>query len=229
MAATPGTFGAADEPRILLALDRVAHAADFGCRLERLHCHLAGPSACRCRFDGPGRFDPGRIARPQLARGLLDRLDDVHVAGAAAEIAADPVSDLGLSGLLVLVEQPGGLHYHPRRAEAALETVLVPEGLLERLEGRPVGHPLDRPDLGAVRLDGEHRARLGALAVHVDRAGTAVARVAADVRTGEQEHIAQEVDEEQPGLDVGFADLAVDGEADMLGRHARHSYAFARA
>ena len=28
----------ADEPRVLLALDRVAHASDFGCRSRRHHC-----------------------------------------------------------------------------------------------------------------------------------------------------------------------------------------------
>ena len=35
----------------------------------------------------------------------------------------------------------------PGRAEPALEAVLVPERLLERVERRPAGHPLDRLDL----------------------------------------------------------------------------------
>ena len=76
-----------------------------------------------------------------------------------------------------------------------------------------VGHALDRLDLAAVGLDGEHRARLGALAVDVDGAGAAVARVAADVGAGQAEDVAQEVDEQEPRLDVGLARLAVDGDA----------------
>ena len=159
----------------------------------------------------------GRLRRAptrprQLAGRLLDRLDDVHVAGAAAEVAADPLPDLLLVRVRVLVEQPGRLHDHARRAEAALEAVLVPERLLERVERRAVGHALDRLDLGAVGLDGEHRARLGALAVDVDGARAAVAGVAADVRAGEAEVVAQEVDEQEPRLDVGLVRLAVDGE-----------------
>ena len=90
--------GAADEPRILLALDRVAHAPDFGGGLERLvvisslPAQLAG-AASMVSAASTGR----RLARLELAGRLLDRLDDVHVAGAAAEVAADPLADLVLA------------------------------------------------------------------------------------------------------------------------------------
>ena len=68
----------------------------------------------------------------------------------------------------------------------------------------------------AVGLDGEHRAGLGALAVDVHRARAAVARVAADVRAGQAEDVAQQVDEQEARLDVGLAGLAVDRERDVL-------------
>src|SRR4029078_10858655 len=110
------------------------------------------------------------FARTQLARLVLDRLHDVHVARAAAEVAADPRPDLLLVGLRVLLQEPGRLHDHPRRAEAALEAVLVPERLLEGVERGAVGHALDRLDLGAVGLDREHRAGARALPVDVDGA-----------------------------------------------------------
>ena len=127
-------------------------------------------------------------------------------------------------------EEPGGLHDHARGAEAALQAVLVPERLLERMEGRAVGHPLDGLDLGAVGLDREHRAGLRALAVDVDRARAAVARVAADVGAGQPEDVAQEVDEQEARLDVGLAGLAVDGDRDVLGASScAASYAYARA
>src|SRR5204863_10097165 len=101
-------------------------------------------------FGGLGGHDRCGLAGIELAGCLLNRLDDVHVARAAAEIAADPRADLRLGRLGVLLQQPGGLHDHPRRAEPALEAVLVPERLLERMEVGPGSHPLDGLHLGAV-------------------------------------------------------------------------------
>src|SRR6266498_5892351 len=62
-------------------------------------------------------------------------------------------------------------------------------------------------------MHGEHGAGLHRLAVEVDGTGAALARVAAHVRTGQTGQLADEVDEEQPWLDlVGVLD-AVDGDA----------------
>ena len=101
---------AADEARVLLALDRVAHAPDLGAGAGLRHRHLAISSLSRPRpvgryglaFDGLGGHDRRRLGRAQLAGRLLDRLDDVHVAGAAAEVAADALADLRLGRVGVL-------------------------------------------------------------------------------------------------------------------------------
>src|SRR5690349_20474059 len=77
-----------------------------------------------------------------------------------------------------------------------------------------LAHSLDRPDLRAVRLGGQQRARLDRLAVEVNGARAAVGRVAADVRTGQSQRLAQEVDQEQPGLDLGALLSTVDGHRD---------------
>ena len=62
----------------------------------------------------------------------------------------------------------------PGRAEAALQRVLLVEGPLHRVQ-RAVraGQALDRGDLAAVGLDGQHRAALHA----------ALAAVGSDIRT----------------------------------------------
>ena len=57
-----------------------------------------------------------------------------------------------------------------------------------------------------VGLDGEQHAALHRLAVQVDRAGAAVAGVAADVRAGQLEVVAEEVDEQPPRVDVALVD-----------------------
>src|SRR4029079_14270375 len=149
---------AADETRVFLALDRVAHATDLcaGAGCLCLCRHLVTPRSAGRDRHGAGRLCLGGSGH--LAGRLLDRLDDVHVSGTATQVAADPLADLVLGRRLVLAEEPGSLHDHARGAEAALEAVLVPERLLERVEGGAVGPALDGLDLSTVGLDRQHRA-----------------------------------------------------------------------
>ena len=87
----------------------------------------------------------------------------------------------------------------PGRAVAALQAVVLPEGLLHRVQLVTVGQAFDGGDVGAVGLDGEHGARLDRLAADEDGAGPARRRVAADVGAGEPDHVAQVVDEQGAG------------------------------
>src|SRR6266511_333014 len=107
----------------------------------------------------------------------------------------DGLADLRLARARIGVQQVLGHHQHPRRAVAALEGMIVAERLLERMQPSVVGEALDRLDRGAVRLDGQHHAALDRLAVVEDRAGATVAGVAADVRAGQLEVVAEEVDQ----------------------------------
>src|SRR3954451_8598048 len=86
-----------------------------------------------------GRFSTvatsGLLVCPVLVLGSpLDRGDDVLVARAATDRAGDRGADLMLGRLRVLVEQCACGHEHPRRAEAALQGVLLVEALLDRVE-----------------------------------------------------------------------------------------------
>src|SRR5215468_7661985 len=97
----------------------------------------------------------GMAALLELLRGVLDRLDDVDVAGAAAEVPGDRLADLGLARVGVPGEERAAGHHHARRAVAALQAVLLPEALLDRVERRALLETLDCLDLAAVGLDGE--------------------------------------------------------------------------
>src|SRR5690242_19533507 len=100
------------------------------------------------------------LISPELLSGPEHRLDDVLVAGAAAQVARQRPADLFLARVRVLVEQLLGGQHHPRRAEAALEPVLLPKALLKRVQLAGGGHALHGGDLVPVGLDGQHRARL---------------------------------------------------------------------
>src|SRR5437773_11728854 len=69
---------------------------------------------------------PFRGLAHRLCR-VVDRLHDVHVAGAAAEVPGDGLADLHLGRLRVRGEERDGRHHHSGRAEPALQPVLLVE------------------------------------------------------------------------------------------------------
>src|SRR5262245_28656730 len=146
----------------------------------------------------------GAIVPPSTQPGgrVLNRLDDVHIARAAAKIAGNRVADLRFGRVRVTAQEGDASHHHARRAVSALEPVLLPETLLNRMELPILFEPFDRHDLGAVCLDGKHGARLHGFFVENHRTGAAVRRVAADVRARQPELVAQEMNEEQPRIDL---------------------------
>src|SRR4030095_2421465 len=134
--------------------------------------------------------------------------------GAAARVALEAEAALLLAHAGAALDQAEAGHDHPGRAEAALEAVVLAEGLLEGVEVPIPGQALDGGDLGPVGLDGQHRAGLDRLAVHHDRAGATRGRVAADIGPGEAQVLPEEVDEQQARLDLSLAPDAVYGKSD---------------
>src|SRR5262249_43887979 len=127
-----------------------------------------------------------------LSTRYSHRLDDVVVAGAAADVALEPAANLGLGRLRVLAQEIDDAHHHAGRAEPALQPVRLLEGGLNGVQISAFRQPLDGCDLGAVGLDGEHVARFDRVAVEMHDAGAALAGIATDVRAGEAQVLAQE-------------------------------------
>ena len=172
---------AGDEALVLLADDRGADA---------LLSHRSAPHSAACRDA------------LHVRSGGQDRLDDVVVARAAADVALEPLAHLVLARVGVLLQQVGGAHQHAGRAEAALQAVMLAERLLQRVQLAALGQALDRRHLGAVGLGREHGAGLDRIAVDMDHAGAALAGVAADMGAGEAEIAAQEIDQQRARLDL---------------------------
>src|SRR5262245_618239 len=145
----------------------------------------------------------------------LDCLDDVLVAGTAAEVPLQPEADLPLVHAGAALDETEGGHDHPGRAVAALQAVVLAEGLLQGVQLAVRGESLDREDVAAVGLDGEHRAGLHRPAVHHHRAGTARRGVAADIRARQPQRLSKEVDEELAWLHVGLPPNPVDRASDV--------------
>ena len=82
------------------------------------------------------------------------------------------------------------------------------------MQGVPLGEPLDRRDLRAVPHDGQGQAGIDPPAVDQDRAGPALAVVAALLGPGQAEVLAEGVEQGRPGGDVQLPADAVDREGD---------------
>src|SRR5205085_167775 len=104
------------------------------------------------------------------------------------------LANLGLAGMRMALQEIDGGQDHAWCAEAALESVLLPKGVLERVKLPGHCQALDRLHASAVGLHSQNSAGLDRLAVDEDGAGAALAGVAAHVGAGQPEHIAQVVD-----------------------------------
>src|SRR5204862_6186571 len=110
-------------------------------------------------------------ARPcSLLRSVLHRVDDLHVAAAAAEVAGQAQADLLLARLRILLEQALRRQHHPGRAPAALARARVGEGALHRMVA---AEALDGRHVSAGRERGEEQAPGDRLAVDEHRARAA--------------------------------------------------------
>ena len=125
-----------------------------------------------------------------LCRGG-DRLDDVYIAGAAAQHRGDAFADLVLGRGRVCREKIECSDQHAGGAEATLQCVMLVKCLLQRVQLLALGKTLDGQQLGAVGLHGEHQAGARGLAVEQDRAGAADPVFAADMSAGQPEIFAQ--------------------------------------
>ena len=72
----------------------------------------------------------------ELLRGLLDGLEDAHVAGATAEIACEAFLDLFHGWVRIFVEKMMRGEDHAGRTYAALGSATFEEALLDGVESR---------------------------------------------------------------------------------------------
>ncbi len=182
--------------------------------------------AVRPRQPRPDGLAHARVdGRGRAARGDgSDRVEDRRVPGAATEDAAEAVEDLPLGGLRDAREEVVRGHQHRGGAGAALGAAAGEERLLERRQACVRRQAFDRVDPPSLDLAGGHQARAHLLAVQPDGARSAVARVAADLRAGQAEVLAEHVDEASAPVGADLDVAAVDREPEArLDDHAATS------
>ena len=151
----------------------------------------------------------------QFFRRPLNRIHNVRIPSATAQVAFQAVGDFFACRLRVALEQLHAGHDHSGRAVAALQTVTFPEPLLDGVQLAVAGQAFNGGDFAPIGLDGEQGARLGGLAVEQDRAGAADAGLAADVRAGQPAVLAQKMDQQGARLDLVLLLNTVDFDSDQ--------------
>src|SRR5262249_7857542 len=150
-----------------------------------------------------------------------DRLEDLHVAGAAAEIARQRLADLGQRRLRLLLQQRLRRQQESRRAVAALRGAEIGERLLQRMESLGSRHALDRFHTPALAFESEAEAGDNGLAADEHGAGPALAELAAVLRARQREVLAEHLEESLVGLERGCDGLSVDRDRDERLRRIR--------
>src|SRR5580692_7977596 len=82
---------------------------------------------------------------------------------------------------------------HTRRAEAALQSVMLAKRGLQRGQRRLAREPLNRGDVAALDLDREHQTGPDSGAIDDDSACSAHAVLAAEMGSGLPQHLAQTI------------------------------------
>src|SRR5215470_9691846 len=166
---------------------------------------------------GPALLSPRRVSGGGRLGCGPDRVHDVLIASAPAEITLEPGTDAFLRRLRFPPEQFQRAHDHSRGAKTTLQSVMLAKRGLQRMLGiTRLAQALNRVDRRSVRLNGQDRARLHGAAVEVHGPRAALSRVAADMRARDAEVIPQEVHEQPPGLDLSLPPRAVDSNGDAM-------------
>src|SRR5216683_3350709 len=113
--------------------------------------------------------------------GILHGTDNVLVACAAADVALERLTNLSFSGVGVVLQKLGGGHNHAGRAEAALQTMFLPEAFLKGVQVAFGRQSLNSGDLAAISLHCQYGARFDGFAIEVNDARAALRGIAANV------------------------------------------------
>src|SRR4029453_1407642 len=137
------------------------------------------------------------------------------------QIAGQHVTDLLVARQRVLLQSIGTGCQHSRRAEPALQPVMLAERLLQWAQRIDRTHAFDGVDPRAIRMHSERQARPNAVTVDKDGPPTPHPMLTADMGAGEAERVAEKVRQQQPGLHLAFNYLVVDDHPYRSQRHWR--------
>ena len=161
------------------------------------------------------RWGSTRRLSTHLGDHAAHGLDDVLIAGAAAEIGREKIEDVVIREVRIRFQRVHRQHQKTRRAESTLKRVVLDECALHGMQLVPLGKAFDRADALALGLDREHQA--GSDRLIVKDHGTCAAHpvLAPYMRPGQSALVTDDVDQRSSRLDPNGVVMAVDIELDL--------------
>jgi len=147
---------------------------------------------------------------------VLDRFNDLHVAGAHAQIASQRFANFRFGWIGIALQKCMARHYHARRAVTALKSVVLDECFLDGTQFTVFCETFDRCDFTPIRLHREMKTGFYDFAIEQHGASPTLADDAADMSPSEADVLAQKVRKKQPRLDVFFVEVSVDRDGDRF-------------
>src|SRR5258708_1405856 len=154
------------------------------------------------------------LTSPHRLSRFENRADDPVMGPAAAEIAAQSESDLGLARVRVTVKNRFGHRDHAGNAVAALRRLLLDESGLQRVGLLKRPKTFERDDLGLRKRTDRHGAGARRSAVDEHRAGAALTEPAAEFGSVELKIVAQHVEQRRVQVGCHAVHCAVHLETD---------------
>src|SRR5215467_9484326 len=184
------------------------------------------------RESKPGRLAGGYVwastrgLPPHLGDRAAHGLDDVLIAGAAAQIGRQKIENIVVREVGVGLQRIHGQHQETRGAEPALKRVVLDECTLHGMQLIAIGEAFDRANALALGLDREHQAGSDRLVIEDHGTCPAYAVLTPDMRAGQSTFVTDDIDKCPSRLDPNGIVMAVDVELELeLVTHRMHSVA----
>src|SRR5215813_8736439 len=161
---------------------------------------------------------------PHLSDRAAHGLDDVLIAGAAAQIGRQKIENIVVREVGVGLQRIHGQHQETRGAEPALKRVVLDECTLHGMQLIAIGEAFDRANALALGLDREHQAGSDRLVIEDHGTCPAYAVLTPDMRAGQSTFVTDDIDKCPSRLDPNGIVMAVDVELELeLVTHRMHS------
>ena len=103
------------------------------------------------------RYSGGGLLAKRLNR-LANCSYDILIARASADVARQSETNIIIGVQRIIPDEINSSEQHARGTEAALQAMIIPEGLLKRMHMLRIAQTFYCGDFAAVSLNGEHKA-----------------------------------------------------------------------
>ena len=91
--------------------------------------------------------------------------NDVVIAGATTDVSSDALPNFAIRGLRIVAQKLQRAEKHSWSAKPTLQSMVLPESFLQRMEFTPFGEPFDRRHFRPIGLNSEDETRADGLAI----------------------------------------------------------------